>query len=235
MVVSLESAVIALERDPSQSVSFQMMPDTFRETVSANYSNISIIGRSEPIRVYKNSNGRQIAFTLNFYTSIHEEDEGSVFFMRQKVKFLQSLTYPERLESGIVTSPPVVNLTVGELFDSRGLIRSVNVVWYGTWHLVDNREDVALAEEQNDLISNQNAPLQEDFAGPPQPQQDLQEVPDLTQYPEHPMGAKVELVYEEVNLVPKVQVDLINGTKNPPLGGGFSGPSFDGDVVGPSL
>lgn len=133
-VAEIQSAYIMLEDDLKQKVHFQLMPSSILEMKNVDWTDITVIGRSEPIRVYAGSGARIFSFSLMFVASVDQDDGGTSKGVVKKVNFLQSLTYPE-VKEGITLHPPVVFLVVGHLFNSRCIVRTCQTRWLGPWDL----------------------------------------------------------------------------------------------------
>ena len=113
-------------RDRSKLV-FEQMPFSFAEAKNANYADIGILGRSEPIKGYANSGPRQFNLNLKFVAETSIELQ-----VQEKVRWVRSLVYPDYSASFIRTPPPVV-FTVGTWMSSRCVAISYNVVRSAPW------------------------------------------------------------------------------------------------------
>jgi len=114
-------------------VRWQVWPDEISDEKSVEWGNIPIIGRAEPIKTYFASRQRVFAFTLFFVASADSNDGGTAEDVRKKVNFLRSLTYPRRTPGGLVLTPPVAQLIVGDLISSRCVASTVRASYTGPW------------------------------------------------------------------------------------------------------
>lgn len=129
-----ESAGLFLASDPTKGVRFQMWPDNIQDSKVVNWSNIEVIGRSEPILAFHSSGSRELAFMLLFAASVDEADDIGVAKVQERVNFLKSCSYPTKSkETGFSTMPPVLTLIVGDLIYTRCVIKSIDISWAGTW------------------------------------------------------------------------------------------------------
>lgn len=136
MAELIEDCFIALARfaeDPQQRIVFSYMPEGgFSDTKSANYEDILILGRQEPIRSYSSSSARAINFGLDFFAT-----DDVLSDVLHRVEWLRSLVYPDVTDGPYSTMisklPPVILLSVGLLYRMRAIVKSVNVTWMEPW------------------------------------------------------------------------------------------------------
>lgn len=88
------------------------LPDV-SDSKSAVYNNESIMGRSFPLYTYANSGDRAINIQLHFFITEKGEGERNLQYLR----WIESATYPQRSESGVIPfSPPsVCSIRIGDL------------------------------------------------------------------------------------------------------------------------
>lgn len=176
----IEDCAIVLEEDTNQRLFFQMMPEAISESRKANWVDIPIIGRSEPIRAYANSEARKFSLTLQFFVSVDQADEGQMIRLRNKIDFLRSLVLPDEVNN-IVIPPPVVFFIIGNQIYSRCIVNSVDIVHKDPW--LPRLED--FQPQNNTILSNDSGATSE-----------RQYVPNTI---DGPMGYEVKLQLEEVN------------------------------------
>ena len=179
MVEVFTNAVIVLEADPQQRVNFQTFPEMIVDVKAANWADIPTIGRSEPIKTYAHSGPRQIVIPLVFAASVDAGDDGTPEDVKRNVDFCQSLVYPQATQSGLILYPPVCVLIVGDMIESRGVVRQVGSRYTGPWSL---QGDLSVVEQGN----NSQPTVSEDGR----------------LFVNLPLISMVEIVWEEVNIVP---------------------------------
>lgn len=150
-------ALAASPGDVSKRVVFSYMPEAgFSDTKSANYEDIEILGRQEPIRSYRSSSARQIGFSLDFFAT--DDVLNDVLY---RVDWIRSLVYPDVAEApnatGISNSPPVILLVVGHLFKMRAVVKNVNVTWKDPWGI--RSETLAPYEDLPEVSKSNIAPM----------------------------------------------------------------------------
>lgn len=182
MVEVFLNSVIILEADPVQRVHFQVFPDPITDTKAVQWADVSVVGRSEPVKIYAGSGPRQFAFLLTFFASVDADDDGTPEQVKKKVEFCQSLTYPQTTRAGIVAFPPVCILVVGNLISARVVAKQMSVKYTGPWQQGNRRTTVV-------------------DAGGPGPRI-RQEVVDDRKFVDLPLMAQVQVAMDEVNIVP---------------------------------
>jgi hypothetical protein len=208
----IEDCAIILEEDTSQRLFFQMMPDNVLESRKANWVDIPIIGRSEPIRAYANSEARKFNLTLMFAVSVDQADGGEMIRLRNKIDFLRSLVLPDQVNN-ILIPPPTVFFVLGNQLYSRCIVNSVDIVHKDPW--LPRLED--FQPQNNTALSNDS--------GAGSGRQYVQNTVDGSMYYE------VKLQLEEVNLQPQYGAGLrrlkfrnrktTTKRQTPPVNGGF--------------
>ncbi len=109
---------------------FQMMPEV-TDTKSVNWNFIEIIGRSHPILGYSSSAPRTLAFNLMFVAHPSHEDGTTAIQVRDNLRFLQSLAYPDY--SGGVKPPHRVLINLGAQTKMVGVIQDVSIIYKDFW------------------------------------------------------------------------------------------------------
>jgi hypothetical protein len=111
---------------PSEFLSFYWIPEEISEEVSANWEEITIIGRSAPIHSYAGTGPRTISVELQFVADgTGDSVEAEV---HTKVQFLKSFTYPEYIANNL-KAPHRLQLIIGGFLNVVGIIESADVTW----------------------------------------------------------------------------------------------------------
>lgn len=113
-------------------------PDEVSDSISVNWSDVSIIGRT-PIVAYNNTGLRNISFSMDLHLEMFYGYSGSYsgsaesspiqnssYRIKNILKALRSSVYPIYSSSGL--KPPMVIFCFGELM-MKGIIRSVGFQW----------------------------------------------------------------------------------------------------------
>lgn len=92
------------------------LPD-ISDTKSANYSDETIIGRSNPVKTYSQSDNRSISMQIHFIVS----KPSDVYVNLQKLRAIQSALYPRDGEGGgsPFIPPPVCRMKCGNLLSTQ--------------------------------------------------------------------------------------------------------------------
>lgn len=100
-----------------------VIPQEVSESTSAEFSPVSMFGRSVKYQVYSGSS-RSLSFTLD----LHEElVENNYNYIHQLVAAFQSACYP-RYNSGSVT-PPEILVNIGKQFRIKGILGDCGATW----------------------------------------------------------------------------------------------------------
>ena len=102
-------------------IHFHMIPDDVSDSMSANYDQQTIRGRSLPIKSYNDSGPRSISFTATLHSSYNQDN--SITFTVNK---LRALVYPDY--EGKRIYPPLCLIRIGDLI-VKSVVTSVNVTW----------------------------------------------------------------------------------------------------------
>ncbi len=109
------------------SLDFQYMEDAITDSVEAEWSPTTILGRSAPIMGYSSTGARELGLTLYFVAT-----EDAVRDVHRKVSWLQSLKYPEYV--GTFMRPPRrVRLIIGDFVCLDGILKGAPVSWKGPY------------------------------------------------------------------------------------------------------
>ena len=146
------SAYILLEDSPSERLEFQVFPEELSETKAADWPSVPIIGRAEPYKVYASSGSRLFTFTLGFFASVDEADQGTEEGVMSSVRFLRSLVYPDEIQ-GVVTPPPLCRLIVGDTINSRVITTNVIITYKGPWGLAPQSGELTLPHRAEATVS----------------------------------------------------------------------------------
>lgn len=133
----------------AEVLTFGYIPEEISDTKAANYAQIDVPGRSEPVFGYINSGPREIGLHLKFIAGIGQtkfaapSSEGSIpdsgflddntLAVIYKTRWLQSLTYPDYSSSDYTLPPHKVLLSIGLLIKSECIVNSVNVIYKGPY------------------------------------------------------------------------------------------------------
>lgn len=117
------NGVIALVDDPSKKVTFDTWPE-IQDQKSANWAMIPVIGRSEPIPIYQNSNARGVSLNLRLAAGVQQGDDEKK--MNERLNFLKSLTYPSKARS-FSAHPPLVWVICGDHLNVKAFAQDVAV------------------------------------------------------------------------------------------------------------
>jgi hypothetical protein len=133
------------DMENGEILNFGYIPEEISDTKAANYAQIDVPGRSEPIFGYINSGPREFSLHLKFIAGIGQtkfaastEDEtpanvalitDSPVSVLVKTRWLQSLMYPDYSKADYTLPPHKVLLSVGLLIKSVCIVPSVNVTY----------------------------------------------------------------------------------------------------------
>lgn len=148
------TAYIVLEDDPRQRVEFQMFPQEIAETKAADWSNVAIIGRAEPYKVYASSGPRSFTFVLDFFASVEQGDDGDPSQVLRSLDFLRSLVYPQ-VTDDVVDTPPVCFLVIGSTINARVVATNYNITYQSPWEIPDflpHRASCSITLEEVSLV-----------------------------------------------------------------------------------
>lgn len=119
-----------VDLDTGDKLEFPSTPEEITDSAGAEWTDILVLGRSEPIRAWGSTNARKIGYTFQFQAT--EDVRGDVY---NKVKWLQSLEYPT-YAAGIAHRPPVLMLIMGSFMRFRCIARpAIDVRWQPPWEL----------------------------------------------------------------------------------------------------
>ena len=120
-----------------KQIQFTWLPEEFTETVTPNWEEVAILGRSEPFHIYANTGTKTIELDLTFMAQGGAGDT-VIQAIREEVlvnvRFLQSLAYPVRLENGLSSEPATCVLQIGSLIDEHVIMHGAPTVTFkGPW------------------------------------------------------------------------------------------------------
>jgi len=148
-VMSPEPYCYIIDLETGDKCEFQLMPDVFGESKSANWDQIPIIGRSLPYLGYAHSGPRTASFTLLFHAI---GGKWTPVWVMEHVRFLKSLVYPD-YQNGFTFPPHRAMLIVGEAIGMVCVAANVTTNWMGPWTFSDSGEAYPFrAEVTIDLI-----------------------------------------------------------------------------------
>lgn len=101
--------------DKMVKVVMDNLPD-ISDTKSANYSDETIIGRSNPVKTFSQSDNRSISMQIHFIVS----KPSDIYVNLQKLRAIQSALYPREGEEGSpFIPPPVCKMKCGNLLSTK--------------------------------------------------------------------------------------------------------------------
>lgn len=180
-----KSGGIFLVDDPTIGVKFQLWPESVEDQKSVNWASLDVIGRGEPIPIYRGSSYQTLRFELGFVASIDQADNGKVEDVDRKINFLKSLAYPKFVSKGVTTTPPLVWVIFGESIMSRCVLQGIRVIKEGPWNLATVKNNSGLVSER---IINPIELLDPDELVDP--------------YVDHPLMARAELEFMVIQVSP---------------------------------
>lgn len=127
--MSFSKAFLLTEEDPSNRLAFQCWPEEISINKGAEYTNVDIVGRSEPVRVYSVSTAVVYNFTMVFVASVSPAEDAHSskgLHVAKALNWLHSMTYP-RYESGIAEPPHVLWFIVSGYIHARVVMKTAGV------------------------------------------------------------------------------------------------------------
>lgn len=105
---------------------FQFLPESIQDSKAAVYGDITVIGRSTPIKTYSHTGAETLAFSLKFFANPEQRDASlSPKLIKERVDFCKSLVYP--VYTGfIVKPPPMCIVKIGNYIAFYGVCKSVS-------------------------------------------------------------------------------------------------------------
>jgi hypothetical protein len=136
-----ENAAIVDMVDNFIRLDFTYMPQGFSDVKGANYSNISVIGRSEPMLGYAGSGARMLSVQLIF--AAHGRNGSSIYDCAMKeviipTRIARSWLYPDYSKGRLrglnaPGTPHPVLFVIGEWFSVRCVVKNVQVNYKAPW------------------------------------------------------------------------------------------------------
>lgn len=115
-------------------------PESITDSMSANFSSTSIMGRSAPIYSYSNSGPRTVGVSfglhrdmmnaINYKTSNAKVEIGDDY-VDTMIKQLQAIAVPKYSATDRMVNPPVVALRIGDDIFCKGIVNGAVQVTYG--------------------------------------------------------------------------------------------------------
>lgn len=137
MIIDLEAIQGKIKSDPaftgltgSDRIYFKYTFDAFEENKAANYADINIIGRSEPLLGYSGSGPRTFTIPLIFAAAevgTHWEQ------VMKPVWLIRSWLYPDYATPRVPNVPPALLLVMGSWLSQRVVARSATIRYHGPW------------------------------------------------------------------------------------------------------
>jgi len=183
-----------------RSVKFTYMPQEFSESKAAEWANVNILGRSEPIVSYAWSGARKFNLTLFFVA--HGEQKNIETEVLGPVRLIRSWVYPfysSQQRAGTATrlaTPPYVLLIVGTWLRQRCILNDYDLVYRAPWARVDQQQiQLSSSATSAIIVDNFGNPIGEQSIQPSQPETGVSETKDSL----IPYVAEMRLTLQEVN------------------------------------
>ena len=112
-------------------VYFTWFPDSFNTTVTPNWEDVQVLGRSEGFKIYANTSNKEVSVQFEFFAQeAGNPDDVVEREVLSNVRFLESLAYPVELGNGLVAEPAVCTLKLGSFLKSRVIMTGPPSVAY---------------------------------------------------------------------------------------------------------
>jgi len=111
-----------------REIRVEYMPPSFSESKSANYAQVPILGRSEPLLGYQGSGPRVFTITLHF-ASMGQDPWTDVI---KPIQLIRSWLYPDYTQD-LPNIPPRVLFVVGAWLSSRCVAARADVTYHAPW------------------------------------------------------------------------------------------------------
>jgi len=182
-----------------RSITFTYMPQEFSESKLADWQNVNILGRSEPIVSYAWSGPRMFNLTLLFIAHGEQDIETEVL---SPVRLIRSWVYPlysSQQRTGTATriaTPPYVLFIVGTWLRQRCVLRSYDIAYRAPWARVDQQQ-IQLSSPATSaiIVDNFGNPIGEQSIQPSQPPTGIADTKDSL----IPYVTEVRMTLQEVN------------------------------------
>lgn len=138
-----------------QTLYFQNTPDELAATKSANINEVTILGRSEPIKTYGSSGPRSWTLELRFFADRPGEVSGDSDSKERVIKWTnwcESLVYPI-YKNGISYGLPKLLFVFGNILAVNCICSNVSTQWQAPWELAGD-------EDENELVHDIIGPMQ---------------------------------------------------------------------------
>lgn len=116
--------------DITNGEEFKFYIPEFTEQAGANWSSISIVGRSVDVKAYDNTSSRNITISLDLYAGeglyADKNSTDIVGKLHSDLNFVKSLEYPDYSDA-IIQPPPTVHLILGSAVNLEGVVSGVSV------------------------------------------------------------------------------------------------------------
>ena len=127
----VDNAFIYEIDEPTRIIRFSFMPQSFNESKRANYQEIGILGRSEPIMGYSGSGPR--LFNINLSLPVMGESPFTPDEVIQQVRLVQSWVYPDYSKPTLPSIPPALVFAVGKWLVQRCILLSYQTTYSAPW------------------------------------------------------------------------------------------------------
>ena len=119
------------ELSTGDTLHFDHIPNQVTTQKAANWNDVEILGRSEPLKGYSGSSAKAISLALQFSASYDQDDEGTYEKLETRLNFLDSLVYPEYEEHTI--PPSRVLLSFGDWLKQVSIVRDISIQRNAPW------------------------------------------------------------------------------------------------------
>lgn len=145
---------ILKDYETAEFLEFSMNPATISDSKNNTFAIIESPGRSHPFIQWSNGGKRIVGFKLKFFRTENESE------VRRKVRWLQSLQYPEYSSDGrLLAGPHKVLFLFGNTFgsDQKWIVESVQVQYGELWSKklepYSAEVDISLMEWNDNFVS----------------------------------------------------------------------------------
>lgn len=128
LLAAADSTGDAKKFGAADRITFTWMPEMFDESKTAEYAEVNIIGRSEPILGYSHSSARRFQIPLVFAATYSPVEE-----VLKPIWLIRSWLYPDYREASQPNVPPRVLLVVGKWLSQRCVVTRADIKYHGPW------------------------------------------------------------------------------------------------------
>lgn len=103
--------------------------DPITNDVAAEYDEVAVRGRSEPLPFYVATGEDTYSFNIKLVGSVDENDAGDPKNIWRDHLFIKSLQFPDYSNNRVVRPPAQAIITIGNFFRKRGIIKNPKFTW----------------------------------------------------------------------------------------------------------